>query len=319
MKEYVFVKQNSGKWKTYEEIIRNASSYSTQKVSEVYQDLNADLAYSHTQFPNGRVTEYLNNLTIEIHDYFYMPKGYWLQPVVEFFSKTIPQTMAQSQKELLYAFIIFSLFVVAGVVLACQDIENIKETLGSYYVEMTLRNIREGVPTGVYGYGRSSIDFVDITLNNLRVDLTTYAWGLIPILGPLYIMEQNGVMLGEFQMLFFLNDVGFQSMSAIWIHGTIEISTIIICSAASLTLGLGWVFPGTYSRKEAFKRSGQRSVKILLSILPLTIIAGFLESFITRHTEWPLIIKLLIIFGSLTFILFYYVYYPNKLKKENKL
>jgi len=158
-----------------------------------------------------------------------------------------------------------------------------------------------------------------IVLNNLRVDIITYSYGVIPILGPGYIMMKNGIMLGEFQTLFFLNGVGFQSMTAIWIHGTIEISTIIIGGAASLALGLGWVFPKTYSRKEALKRSALRSIKIFISIIPLTILAAFFESFLTRHTEYPLFVKLLIIFGSLAFIIFYYVILPNKIRKEEEL
>lgn len=319
MKEHVFVKQNKEKWAKYEREVSTASQRTTQSMSEIYQDLTADLAYAQSQYPNSRVADYLNNLTSAAHDYLYTPKGFTIRTLVEFFTKSIPNTMAESQRELLLAFVIFTSFVVAGVILAVQDIQNVIDTLGPYYVDMTLRNIENGVPTDVYGHSESSTDFIWITLNNLRVDLITYGYGLIPILGPGYIMKVNGVMLGEFQTLFFLKGVGLQSMTAIWIHGTIEISTIIIGSAASLTLGMGWVFPGNFSRKEALKRSGKKSVKILLSILPLTVIAGFLESFATRHTEWPLAVKLFIIFGSLVFILFYYVYYPNKIRKERGL
>ena len=107
-------------------------------------------------------------------------------------------------------------------------------------------------------------------------------------------------------------------MSAIWIHGALEIPSSIISGAASLALGMGWVFPGTLSRKEALKRSGLRSVKIILSVLPITIFAAFLESFATRHTEWPLFVKLFIIGGSLAFVIFYYIYLPHKIRKRKE-
>ncbi|MCQ2209946.1 MAG: stage II sporulation protein M [Paludibacteraceae bacterium] len=318
MKENIFVRKNKDKWEEYERKVSNPQQLSTQHISDIYQDLTADLAYAQGHFPEARVTSYLNNLVLSLHGYLYQPKQRSFLSIITFFTEYVPKTVAESHVEMKIAFVIFSLFTIAGVILAVQDIQNIIDTLGPSYVEMTLENINNGVPTDVYGDSMQSDMFLYIVLNNLRVDLITYMYGIVPILGPGYIMMNNGVMLGEFQTLFFLNGVGFQSMTAIWIHGTIEISTIIIASAASLRLGLGWVFPGTYSRKEALKQSGLKSVKILISILPLTILAAFLESFATRHTEWPLFVKLLIIGGSLAFILFYYVFLPHQIRKRRE-
>ncbi len=319
MKENIFVRQNKKKWLKYEQEIKHLSTLSTQRIADMYQDVTADLSYSQSQFPDARVTSYLNNMALSLHDYVYTPrKTNFLRSTIHFFSYVIPKYVADARFELRLSFIIFLSFTIAGVILAVQDIENIINTLGPGYVDMTLDNIKNGVPTDVYGSSNQTDMFLFIVINNLRVDITTYSYGLIPILGPGYILMKNGIMLGEFQTLFFLNNVGFQSMTAIWIHGTIEISTIIICGGASLALGMGWIFPKTYSRKEALKRSALRSIKIFMSIIPLTILAAFFESFLTRHTEYPLFVKLLIIFGSLAFIIFYYVILPNKIRKEEK-
>ncbi len=316
MKEHIFVKQNKSKWLRYEKDLGNIESLSTSSVAKIYQDVTADLAYAQSQYPEARVTSYLNNLALSLHDYIYTPKSRdFVDSVVKFFTHDIPHNLADAHLELRLSFIIFSLFTIAGIILAMQDEHNIINVLGPEYVEMTLENIRNGVPTDVYGHSPSGNMFLYIALNNLRVDLNTYMWGIIPILGPGYILMKNGIMLGEFQTLFFLHGAGFQSMTAIWIHGAIEISSIIIGGAAGFALGFGWVFPKNYARKESLKRSGLRSVKILLSIIPLTILAAFLESFVTRLTGLPLIVKLLIILGSFAFILFYYVYIPQKIRK----
>lgn len=320
MKEYIFVRQNKQKWLQYEREMGDLKSIPTKRLSDMYQDITADLAYSQSLFPKARVTVYLNNLALALHDYLYTPKKVdHLRAILRFFTYVIPRNVADAHFELKLSFAIFAAFTLVGVILAYQDIENVVDTLGYGYVQMTLENIKNGVPTDVYGRSNESDMFLFIALNNLRVDLITYSYGVIPILGPGYILMKNGIMLGEFQSLFFLNGVGLQSMTAIWIHGTIEISTIIIGGAAGFALGLGWVFPGTYSRKEALKRSGLRSVKIILSILPLTILAAFFESFLTRHTEYPLFVKLTIILGSLAFIVYYYIVLPRKIRKEEAL
>ena len=55
-----------------------------------------------------------------------------------------------------------------------------------------------------------------------------------------------------------------------------------------------------------------------MSTIPFFIIAGFLEGFVTRHTEMPDWLAILIITGSLALIIFYYVIYPIQLHRKSK-
>jgi hypothetical protein len=87
-------------------------------------------------------------------------------------------------------------------------------------------------------------------------------------------------------------------------------SAFILAGGAGITLGKGLVFPGTYSRLQAFQISAVRSLKLMLGIAPILIIAGIIESFLTRYTEVPDFIRLLLILTSLTFIVGYFVIYP---------
>lgn len=132
-------------------------------------------------------------------------------------------------------------------------------------------------------------------------------------------MLQNGIMLGSFQYFFYEKGLLWESARTIWIHGTIEISVIIIAGCAGLVLGNGMLFPGTYTRLESFKRGIVSGLKILISTIPFFIIAGFLEGYVTRHTEMPDWLAIIIITGSLGLIIFYYVIYPIQLHKKNKL
>ena len=102
-------------------------------------------------------------------------------------------------------------------------------------------------------------------------------------------------------------------MLVIWIHGTLEISAIIISGAAGMVLGNSILFPGTYSRRESFVIGAKDGVKILVSLIPIFITAGFLESFVTRFTNMPIYISLFIILGSLSFIVWYVWVYPQKI------
>ena len=78
------------------------------------------------------------------------------------------------------------------------------------------------------------------------------------------------------------------------------------------------LFTGTLPRLEAFKRGVINGLKILMSTIPFFIIAGFLEGFVSRHTEMPDWLAILIITSSLALILYYYVIYPIQLHKKLK-
>jgi len=131
----------------------------------------------------------------------------------------------------------------------------------------------------------------------------------------------NGIMLGAFQYFFHMHDLLLESILVIWIHGTLEISSIIIAGAAGLVLGNSILFPGTYSRIQSFRIGAKEGLKIVLSLVPIFITAGFLESFVTRYTEMPVFLSLTIILGSLSFVVWYFFIYPKKLykKRENEV
>jgi len=159
--------------------------------------------------------------------------------------------------------------------------------------------------------------FLGITINNIRVALMAFVYGIMLGVGTLMIMLQNGIMLGSFQYFFYEKGLLWESVRTIWIHGTIEISVIIIAGCAGLVLANGMLFPGTYSRLESFKRGVKNGLKIMVSTIPFFVIAGFLEGFVTRHTEMPDWLALFIILASLALILFYYVIYPYQIHKKN--
>jgi hypothetical protein len=135
-------------------------------------------------------------------------------------------------------------------------------------------------------------------------------------IGSLVIMVFNGVMVGVFQYFFIERGLFWESFLAIWTHGALEISAIILSGGAGLTLGKGLLFPGTYSRFQAFKLSGMNGLKIIMGVAPITFFAAFIEGFLTRHTTIPDPIRFLFILLSFTFIFIYFFLYPRRVAKH---
>ena len=203
-----------------------------------------------------------------------------------------------------------------GAFSAANDVDFVRLILGDSYVNMTLENIENGDPMAVYKKANETEMFIGITINNIRVAGIAFLYGILFSVGTLYVMMNNGIMLGSFLYFFYDKDLLWESSRTIWIHGTIEISVIIIAGCAGLVLGNGILFPKTYTRLASFKRSIKAGLKIMISTVPFFIVAGFLEGFVTRHTEMPDWLAIFIIGLSLAVIIFYYIIYPRKLTKK---
>jgi len=183
---------------------------------------------------------------------------------------------------------------------------------------MTLENIANKDPMAVYKQASETNMFLGITINNIRVALTAFSLGVLAGIGTVFVMMQNGVMLGSFQYFFYEQGLLWESARTIWIHGTIEISVIIVAGCAGLVVGKSILFPGTYSRLKSFTMGIKDGLKIVISTVPFFIIAGFLEGFVTRITQMPDWLAIMIISLSLLLILFYYVIYPILLSNKTK-
>jgi len=318
MREAAFAKQNKDKWLKFESVLRNNIQINPDELSALYVEVTDHLSYAQTFYPNSNTAQYLNNLSVLAHQKIYKTKRESRKRFITFYTKEFPLFFAQHHKQLLIAFITFALFAVVGAYSAATDSDFVRLILGNGYVNMTLENIENGDPMAVYKKMESTDMFLGITINNIRVALFAFSLGVFLSLGTLFIVMRNAVMLGSFQYFFYDQGLLWESARTIWIHGTIEISVIIIASCAGLVMGNGILFPGTYTRLQSFARGAKDGLKILISTIPFFIIAGFLEGFVTRHTEMPDWLAILIIGGSLSLIIFYYVIYPIKLKRKHE-
>ena len=317
MREAHFVKKNKEKWKLFEDVLDKKQEINPTTLSDLYIDITDDLSYAKTFYPTSNSVMYLNSLASAAHLKIYKTKKESKHRIVNFYKYEFPLMFSQYHKQLLISFSVFAFFTLVGIFSAANDIDFVRLILGDSYVNMTLENIEKGDPMAVYKKANQLSMSAFITFNNIRVAVIAFLLGMLFSVGTLYIMMQNGIMLGSFIYFFFDKGLLWESSRTIWIHGTIEISVIIIASCAGLVLGNGLMFPRTYSRLASFKISFVNGLKIMLSTVPFFIIAGFIEGFVTRYTQMPDWLAMTIIASSLLLILFYYIIYPQKLTKTH--
>lgn len=313
MREAFFIRQNADTWKAIEQDLRPADP---DVLAARFVQLTDDLAYARTFYPDAPVTQYLNGLASRLHQQIYRNRPETRGRFWRFWRTELPLLFRQSHRELLLSALIFTAAVALGAVSTLHDDTFVRLILGDGYVNQTLENIERGDPLAIYKQDGRTEMFLQITFNNVRVAFLAFILGVAGSLGTVWLLFSNGVMLGAFQAFFYLKGYLLTSVLTIWIHGTLEISAIVIAGCAGLTMGNALLFPGTYPRLHSFRKGAKQGLKIAVGLVPIFILAGFLESFVTRLTL-PWYVSGGIIAASALFIGWYFVWYPIRLNKAS--
>jgi len=312
MREAAFLKRNADRWREFETVLNDPRRAAPDRLADLMVQVTDDLAYARTHYPASTTTQFLNGLALRAHSAIYRNRRERSNRIARFLRDEAPRAFWEARRELLLAAVVFAIAAAIGVLSSGRDDNFARLILGDSYVNMTLENIRNGDPLAVYKHSDSLSMFLFIAFNNLKVAMLCFAFGIFASFGTLFVIFQNGLMVGVFQNFFHRYNVLYESALVIWIHGTLEMTSFIVAAAAGFSIGNAMLFPGTYSRGDALRMGARRGLKILVTLMPIIVLAAFFESYVTRHTDMPEALSLTIIVGSLAFMLWYTVLLPAR-------
>ncbi len=317
MKESTFINRYKEKWKDLENYLGKGGSTDPDYLSSLYVQLTDDLSYAKTHYPDSKVTIYLNQLSSKIHAEIYKNKKENSRRFITFWTYEVPLVIYKCRWAVFVSLIGIVLAFLIGWVSAANDDGYVRLIMGDEYVDMTQQYIEEGNPMGVYGDTDETNMFVYITFNNMMVCVIFFLLGIFFGIGALYKVFQTGIMLGAFLYMFYDAGLTAEALMAVWMHGVIEITVCVFSGAAGMVMGTSWVFPGTYTRSAALIKGAKDGLKILFGLIPFLLIAGFIESFVTRHSTNTML-SLTVIIISLGFVLSYLVILPYIVSRREK-
>jgi uncharacterized membrane protein SpoIIM required for sporulation len=313
MREASFIELNKEKWLSIENNLANKMEVDPDILASNYIELTNDLAYAQTFYGKTKTEQYLNELAIRAHQLIYKDQKSSNNKIAHFFKYEIYEAIWNIRRPLFYSLLIFVLANIIGVVSAQYDDNFVRLIRGDGYVNMTIENIKKGNPAAVYQQGSDWGGALAITINNVKVAFYAFILGVFVSIGTGYILFTNGIMVGAFHYMFYKYGVLSEAMSAIWIHGTIELSVIVIAGGCGIAMGNAILFPKSFTRLESFKRATKQAAKVLISTVPFFIVAGTLEGFVTRHYQVSIWLCLTIITVSAMAIIYFYMVKPKRM------
>ena len=318
MTEGRFISKNKYQWDRYQNMLDGWKLYSPNELGQAYLSVCSDLAYAQSHYPETQVCKDLNALALQFHHILYRRQPQRWTELLHFFKHTVPMSFYRSRHFLMFSLGLFLIGWLIGVMSQCLDTEYFKAFFSSGYYQETMNNIKSGNPMGIYGSEGEVEMYFHITLNNMFVGLHYFVSGLLTPFYTIYMAITTGTMMGCFTTFFAQNGYLADALIAPNEHGSLELPAAIVCSAAGTQLGMGWFFPGKLTRMKALMQSAQEALTMALAMMPFFMIAGFIESFITRHQEWPMAVRIVLMVAGLTLSVYYIILLPRQLGKKEK-
>jgi uncharacterized membrane protein SpoIIM required for sporulation len=257
---------------------RNQRSLSAAEVGLLarrYQQAAADLARLRAEQPESPLLPRLNDLVARAHAVLYRPARAPLRAVWRFLWTGYPRAVWELRRLVLAAAHFQIAIAAGGFVWALAD----PATAGSF-LPAGLRDAghraHHAIPAGVM-----VPTSVAIWSHNILVSFFDYAGGVLFGIGTIYSLYVNSMLLGVLSGIENQHGANGLYWSLIIPHGVIELSAFTIVAGAGLSLADALVRARPRPRAEVLREHGRRSVAVVLGTMPMLVVAGTIEGFVT--------------------------------------
>jgi len=271
------------KWSRLEELIgrathlrlRGLSGEEVREFGRLYRRTAADLAIAREEVEDKRLVNYLNHLVTRAHGTIYRSDSSGFGGIVTFFRYDFPAVFRKSFKPIFLSFALSVLAAIFAYVVCWHDEGFADRMMPSIRQDIIAhrdwtQHINEANP----------LWSTAIQTNNITVTFYAFAGGMLLGIGTLFVLIQNGLMLGMVVSLCirhrFWDPLIFMSG-----HGVIELSAIFIAGGAGFMLARSILLPGDLTRRDALVTNGLIGVKLIMGCVPMLLIAGLIEGFIS--------------------------------------
>jgi uncharacterized membrane protein SpoIIM required for sporulation len=257
--------------------VRALTHTELQELALLYRQTASDLATIREDASSRNLAHYLNQLLGRAHNLIYMGRRSKPIGIIKFYRETFPQIFHETLPYTISATAIFFATAAAGLMVALVDPGFPRYVLGPAMMD-TIEKQQMWTHSIVTV---KPLESSHIMTNNLSVSLTTFALGITGGLGTVLMLVFNGLLFGVISGACWRAGMIGQLMSFVAPHGVIELPAIFVAGGAGLLLAKGLLFPGTLPRRASLAFEGGRAVRLVLGIIPMLIVAGTIEGFVS--------------------------------------
>ncbi|MUT64627.1 stage II sporulation protein M [Paenibacillus sp. NEAU-GSW1] len=282
-----FIREYKPLWTELDELLlmfeggrkRTVAAEHIDRLTRLYKTVSGHLAYSQTNYPKDEITTLLNQLVSRAHHSLHSEQWKGANRIGAFFKTQFVGHLLERRWFIAVAALLFLIGGVSGFAAVQADPLNLYALVPA--------SIADNIDPEQLGKSHESQDHGQpvfsstIMTNNIRVAVLAFASGITFGLMTVYLLLQNGILLGALAAVFMQAGNSYAFWAYILPHGIIELTAIFIAGGAGLYMGYRMMNPGPYTRKYMFLQSVRQSALLLVGTIPLFVIAGIIEGYIT--------------------------------------
>lgn len=250
----------------------------------LYRRATSDLAIARRDYPGDPVTVVLNQLVARGYGIVYRDPPAALSRLGRFYAHELPREYRAAWPFLVAAAAMFFVPLVVSALAVALSPEAARLILPSAMLD----EISRGQTWFDSSLAERPYLASFIMTNNLQVALLALAGGLLGGVLTAAVLIDNGIFIGGVIGALVAHGLTDRLVGFVSPHGFLELSVVVVAGASGLMLGKAVVWPGLPTRRSALVTAGQRSIRLLLGMLPVLGLAGLLEGFVSPSTfPWP--------------------------------
>lgn len=268
--------------------LRSLRPEEVAELGTLYRWVTSDLAFADGRGYDSTLRAYLNRLTARAHAVVYAGgKEGGVARVARFYARTFPQEVWRSRWPMLLAVVLFlgpallAYYLIhtqplnAFVLLPAEMIQPIHKSLHETNFEPSQAEL-----------GGPALSALIMT-NNIRLAFLAFAGGMTLGIVTLYVLVENGLILGGLAALYVDAGFGRDFWATIAPHGIIELTAVQIAAGAGLLMAAGILTPGRLRRRDALVRNARRAAILIVGVASMLVVAGTIEGFFSPEKFPP--------------------------------
>ncbi len=297
----LFIAERESIWSQLESIVDDAEHHGVRKLTpasqlalpHLYRATLSSLSFARDMLIDRELIEYLESLSKRAYVLVYTPPITATQLIGQFLARDFPQAVRDLAWPIALSACCVFLGMLAGWIIVDYDIMNYFSVIPeSVAQDRTPYSSTEDLRSVLYPDKPSlfTLELFSMQLftNNASVAILAFGLGMLLAIPTMIVLFYNGAMLGAMSALHAEKTLGFDFFAWLSVHGTTELTAIILAGGAGLALAKGFLFPAfRVSRIDSVREYGIKAGLVVLGAVVMLFVAALIEGFARQLIPGP--------------------------------
>lgn len=292
-----FIAQRSPVWQQLEDALFQAENSAdrlshdeVQQLVQLYRRACSDLNLARSYTANPELLGRLNQLTGRAYRFVY--RAGHEKPVMPAFARLvtseIPSVFRRQRLIIAIATLAFILGTITGAAAVVLNPSNGRRLIPpEFFTESPRERVArlERNEERIDTVEKATTFGASLYTHNIQVTFLAFSLGALTIVGGLWLLFYNGVLLGAVAAMYVLDGVPMFFFAWVGPHGALELPSIIFGGAAGIIAGRALLMPGDLSRAASLRRALPAVWRIMIATAMTLVFAGLIEGSFSQFTS----------------------------------